>query len=447
MPERSGVPAGPDVPAGRRSRVHVQVRRAAFALVAVFALGVARAGAEPVACERAIARESAHYAQAAMHALWSCGDKVLARHLPAATDCRTEPATGAKIAAAAAKAGTRTAAKCCGADRTCGTAGDESLAMIGWGFGSCPDLESGPCTGAIGTPGDAAPCATCVGDVAVDRLLGVVWGPAGPVPGSAPACRRALAKETAKLFVARSKALARCWDGRLAGRHANDCPTPGDGKAAGAIAAAETKATARICAACGGPDRACGGADDPPPAALGLAADCPASTVPGGATCGGPLATLSDVTSCALCVAAFAGTCADRVGVPAVAPYPAECDPGAPVCASGVECAADADCPLGYTCQDNGGGTRYCVGAPCAGTTCSGGGVCRPYCTFDGCSAPQCQCPGFGCAGADQVCLDQGGLACNKLCTQDSDCVAPFGFVCVNAGFADGICIGTVPCQ
>jgi hypothetical protein len=45
------------------------------------------------------------------------------------------------------------------------------------------------------------------------------------------------------------------------------------------------------------------------------------------------------------------------------------------------------------------------------------------------------------------VCLEAGALACHKLCTQDSDCVDPFGLVCVNAGFGAGICIGTVPCQ
>ena len=49
--------------------------------------------------------------------------------------------------------------------------------------------------------------------------------------------------------------------------------------------------------------------------------------------------------------------------------------------------------------------------------------------------------------GPDELCLDDGGLACRKLCTQDSDCVDPFGFVCVNPGFGFGVCIGQVPCQ
>ena len=43
--------------------------------------------------------------------------------------------------------------------------------------------------------------------------------------------------------------------------------------------------------------------------------------------------------------------------------------------------------------------------------------------------------------------FDDGGLACRKLCSQDSDCTDPFGLVCVNPGFGFGVCIGQAPCQ
>ena len=46
-----------------------------------------------------------------------------------------------------------------------------------------------------------------------------------------------------------------------------------------------------------------------------------------------------------------------------------------------------------------------------------------------------------------QLDIDDGGIACRKLCTQDSDCTDPFGFVCVNPGFGFGVCIGQTPCQ
>jgi hypothetical protein len=39
-----------------------------------------------------------------------------------------------------------------------------------------------------------------------------------------------------------------------------------------------------------------------------------------------------------------------------------------------------------------------------------------------------------------------GSIACRMLCTQDSDCVAPFGLVCVNPTFGPGVCIGKTPC-
>jgi hypothetical protein len=140
--------------------------------------------------------------------------------------------------------------------------------------------------------------------------------------------------------------------------------------------------------------------------------------------------------------------------VPSVAPYPAQCHPPRPACQAGTTCTSALDCPAGYACLDNGaaGTTRSCVGPTCTGDAeCGGGGVCRQYCTRDGfavtCGARRCQCPGFGCAGADQLCIDTGGLACRKVCLQDSDCVAPFGFVCVNPGFGFGLCIGTLACQ
>jgi hypothetical protein len=170
--------------------------------------------------------------------------------------------------------------------------------------------------------------------------------------------------------------------------------------------------------------------------------------VPGGDACARPIATVDDLVTCLGCVGAFKAACVDRVAVPALAAYPAECNPPSVACSPGVECETSLDCPRGYTCRDNGGATRYCVGAACVDDSeCADGGVCRQYCTTDGCGPRQCQCPGFGCTGPDELCLDDGGLACRKMCTQDSDCVNPFGLVCVNPGFGFGVCIGSTPCQ
>jgi hypothetical protein len=132
------------------------------------------------------------------------------------------------------------------------------------------------------------------------------------------------------------------------------------------------------------------------------------------------------------------------------APPAARADGGCDLklCEPGVVCTADSDCPQGYACLDNGTGTRYCVGALCtADVQCLYGGFCRQYCTMAGCNERRCLCPGFGCVGTDVLCMDNGGLlACRMICTQDSDCVDPFGLVCVNPGFGFGVCIGNTPC-
>ena len=42
-------------------------------------------------------------------------------------------------------------------------------------------------------------------------------------------CQKAIGKSAAKFFAAKSKALQKCWDARLKGKHSNPCPSPGDG--------------------------------------------------------------------------------------------------------------------------------------------------------------------------------------------------------------------------
>jgi len=406
--------------------------RAAVAAVVVLAFTIT-AHADAVRCRRAILKSSAKHAQAVAKVLQRCGDRVLAGRLPPSTDCTADPA----LAAADAKLDTGIARACCGDDGSCGTGDDEPLAAIGWDVGQCPDFESLGCTGAIATPADVGACLACLARAGGARLVELSLGHARP-DATWLACERALGKEVARYARTASKVLARCWDARNRGAHQNPCPDPGDGEAVAALAQAAATLAARATSACAGAT----------PADITSVEHCPAVTVPGGDTCTRPLATLADLVSCLGCVAAFETACVDRAAVPAFASYPPECNPPSPTCAAGVQCDTSLDCPSGYACADNGGGTRYCVGAACASDAeCGGAGDCRPYCTTAGCDAPRCQCAGFGCTGPDELCLDDGGLACRKLCTQDSDCVDPFGFVCVNPGFGFGVCIGQVPCQ
>jgi hypothetical protein len=187
--------------------------------------------------------------------------------------------------------------------------------------------------------------------------------------------------------------------------------------------------------------------DDLTPSALGFASSCPAVAVPDGASCGGPVATLVDLVTCVTCVAEHDSQCADRAAVPAFVAYPSTCAEPPGTCSAGIECTTAANCPAGFECLDNGSGTtRYCVGPACTQDgDCGGGAVCQQYCTYAGCGSRRCVCPGFAC-GASEVCIDDGGLACRQLCTQDSDCPPPLG-VCVNSTFGSGLCISSSPCQ
>jgi hypothetical protein len=423
-----------------------------LALVSALALLALPAAADPGACAKAFRRESAKFARAAREAVEECEAEVRLGVLPAATDCRTAPGTTVAIAAAAARARGRIAGRCCGPDRACGTGDDETLPSVGWTAGACPDLESGGCTAATADPGDVADCLTCGGTTASARAFELIYERfAGASPGSAVAkCQGAIGQATTEFFGKKGRLLRRCWEARARGAHMNACPVPGDGHAGPGIARAAAKMRARICAACGGGDGACGGGDDLTPSSVGFLAACPALVPPGAASCAAPIASLDDVADCAACVSDFLADCVDRLAVPGLTAYPGECNPTRGTCSAGVECETSLDCPSGYTCQDNGaaGTTRYCVGKTCSGDPdCGGGGVCRQYCTVSGCGPQRCQCPGFGCSGPDEVCIDNGGLACRKICTQDSDCVDPFGGVCVNPGFGFGICIGNEPCS
>lgn len=407
--------------------------------ILVVELLASRAGATPAVCRDAVIAASARYTQSATKALASCRRRRVA-------DCDADTRTVSTLARAAARLQSIVTQRCCGSDRICGTADDEPLAAIGWDAGYCPNLDRGECNGLITSAADVATCLVCIGNGAAGDLA-AASATGGPASGPAGGCVTAIGKETARLATTTSKALARCWEARGKGTHANPCPEPGDGLAGPAIESAVARATTRLCKACGGPDHACGGPDDLAPAALGFASSCPDVTVPGGATCGGTITTLADLVGCVTCVTAHDGECADHAAAPAFVPYPSACAAPPGTCGAGIECASGADCPAGYRCLDNGSGTtRYCVGGGCgADTDCDGGAVCRQYCTFAGCESRRCVCPGFAC-GASEVCIDDGGLACRRLCTQDSDCPPPLG-VCVNSTFASGLCISSSPCQ
>ncbi len=307
--------------------------RRVLVAVAVAALVVSygtAAYADAQKCKAAIVKAGAAFVQAKAKALVKCEEAMVKGKL-AAGDCHGDPKAAPAIAKAATKLRASIHKACGGKDKACATGDDDTLASIGWDIGVCPNFENGACGDLIEDCADVATCVQCIGEAATDRAVGVSYD---AFVASNPKtekelnkCQVAIGKATAAFFVARSKALAKCWKAVNANKATNPCPVPGDGKAAAAIAKAETKKRAAICKACGGADKLCNGVGDLTPTAIGFVAQCPNATTPGGEVCDGAVATLADLVDCVDCVNAYAADCSDRSAVPAfVSPYPAVCN-------------------------------------------------------------------------------------------------------------------------
>src|SRR5262249_15509919 len=145
-------------PMTRTTRVRV-----AMAITLTLMMGAGReASADAVKCKEAIAKQSATYVQKRSKALQKCEDAKTTGKLPATQVCPSEPKTQSALGVLATKLGLGIASACGGADKTCGTADDDSLAAIGWGsVANCPAFGDMTCTQAIASCSDIATCIQC----------------------------------------------------------------------------------------------------------------------------------------------------------------------------------------------------------------------------------------------------------------------------------------------
>lgn len=282
--------------------------------------------AEPVKCQRAIVKGGAQVLQATAKALAKCEASVIKGSIPG-------PCPDAKALAASDKATAKMRAAfdqaCGGVDQVCGSnrVDEDAPASLGWPE-QCPNLARGDCANAITHCGDIATCVACTARTAADQTSALAYDDlAPPTSNTIEKCQIALGKATMAFLAARNKALQKCSDARVRGKHGEDCvpPAVADGKYLGAIANAAAKKVKAICKACGGADQTCGTPDDLLPAAIGFPASCPAATVPGGAACGGAIGSLSDMVACVDCIASFETGCVDRLALPGFTTYPGEC--------------------------------------------------------------------------------------------------------------------------
>jgi len=291
-------------------------------------------------CQRAVSRGAARYAATHAALLAKCE---VARVKGVHGDPCPDPAgpagsfgrrTAEKIARAQSKLRAAIARRCGGDDRACGgdLTGEVTPALLDFPA-PCPSFAQNPaleCTQPLNDCDDLADCLICIGETAVAQ--GITRTFADLLPGGPERCQRTIGTVTQKLVAAEVAAIEKCWDGRVRGRHTGECPDElaprgtDPRRAFERIARARAKHAKTICRACGGGDRACGGADDSDPVGeIGFRAACDDVHVHDLEECGRPIATLDDLVDCTRCVSALEAQCMASAPVPSLVEYPHDC--------------------------------------------------------------------------------------------------------------------------
>lgn len=320
-------------------------------------------------CQRTINKETAKFLQGESKTISKCELSKVKGKIAGSTVCiRDDVKTVGKLAKIESKKIAKLNKACGGDDKVCGGDLTDESGSEAIGFGaSCPGFEGrGLCVGGSNdgdicgadtdcTGGGA--CATCDGSIApndctdavtcVDCIAAVATRQMNDLlvdnlvatdPKAQKAenkCQQKILKEAWKFYQAKSKILQKCWDKRVLGKHADFCPDAGAAqgseaqKAAAKIAKAEVKKVAKMCKACGGDDKLCGGGDDIPLASVySPAPTCPAVTLPVApfTDCGAiTVASMQELVDCIDCVAEFKVDCTAINNVPSLAVYPAAC--------------------------------------------------------------------------------------------------------------------------
>lgn len=298
-------------------------------LAAIIAAGPVHA--TPGECHRTILLSARRVAKLRIRALQKCEENIVKGKagFPPGYDCETDPTVQMRIAGVEDTFRRAVQSVCGGKNKVCNAAdtgkdADESLASIGWDIGSCPGFEGSGCTNAIADCNDIADCLFCVGHAAEAQTVALFCGalnlPAGD--RGLTKCQQTIGDRGVFFYRKKLEALQICEKRVLSGNIPGPCPGADATKATIKLLA---KVNAKICAKCGGHDKACGGGDDRTLVEIGFIGMCPNVTIPGGSSCGGAITSLADIVACVSCVTEFKVDCLDALAASGIKPYPPEC--------------------------------------------------------------------------------------------------------------------------
>ncbi len=144
-------------------------------------------------------------------------------------------------------------------------------------------------------------CSRWIATAAV--VLGVVVPSLAVAQADSLACKRTIAKASSTYVRARTKALARCEDGRIKGRIRIGDPCAADPATMRSLESAWVKLFADINRSCGGANRDCGDGDDLPLGSTGWGSvsACPDFESTG---CSNAISSCTDISACLQCIGA-----------------------------------------------------------------------------------------------------------------------------------------------
>src|SRR5689334_7722863 len=209
-------------------------------------VATSRAGAMsgPPKCAAVISRAGGAFLAARVDVIKRCEKLRLQGILAPDVDSLTQNPNAAELEGVAKDLEDAIGKACGGADQTCGTADDASLADTGWGdVTQCPDIDGSGCTNAISSCKDVTTCIECAGTAAAAQAIRLDFGGFDPsafgLDSTTNKCQLAIGRASTKFLEVLARSLGRCEVNRmrhkLRGKEVAECMS-GEDKTSGLVA-------------------------------------------------------------------------------------------------------------------------------------------------------------------------------------------------------------------